>query len=434
MSSQNRQKKDPDSKSKKKNRCSTCKRGFGNEKFLRCSVCLSFFQCLECYSIGYCSERHAVNHTMLVMDSEPDDGYTSDWNANEELLLLYGIKTYGIGNWPVISDFIGTKSALQAQIHYFAVFCDGSEAPYPPKRLIDPIPLPPPPNYKTTPRESLPSERSNRKINKTAEYQNCAEYSGYMPYRNEFEHEYNQNAEDIISMIDFTNVGDSESIFSAFCQSLSVYNEQLSERHFRTKIIEEWDIHHLPNVPGDSDVIDSRFLSGETPAEKAIDMMVLPLSQYFDKNKIVTVADALHKKEKILQQLNRFRSWIENGIKDQKEGELFDALNSVIESVGSAATQAKKWNAAISSFSSEIHEEKILSASLLTDEEICLCNSSNIPIEQYNVLKDLILREGIIRGSMTKSAIKQMCYVEDSSIDAIIDHFSKKGWISVIKC
>jgi len=45
---------------------------------------------------------------------------TENWTAREELALLDGIETYGIGNWAEIEKNVGTKTKPECEFHYYA--------------------------------------------------------------------------------------------------------------------------------------------------------------------------------------------------------------------------------------------------------------------------------------------------------------------------
>lgn len=54
-----------------------------------------------------------------------------EWSAQEELLLVDGLRIYGIGNWEQIADHIGTKTKYQVGEHYLKVFVESDTWPLP---------------------------------------------------------------------------------------------------------------------------------------------------------------------------------------------------------------------------------------------------------------------------------------------------------------
>ena len=42
--------------------------------------------------------------------------------ADEEMLLLEGIDSYGLGNWSAVSKNVGSKTAAECRDHYFEIY------------------------------------------------------------------------------------------------------------------------------------------------------------------------------------------------------------------------------------------------------------------------------------------------------------------------
>ena len=42
--------------------------------------------------------------------------------ADEEMLLLEGIDSFGLGNWSAVSKNVGSKTAAECRDHYFEIF------------------------------------------------------------------------------------------------------------------------------------------------------------------------------------------------------------------------------------------------------------------------------------------------------------------------
>ncbi|KAJ6848749.1 transcriptional adapter ADA2 [Iris pallida] len=55
----------------------------------------------------------------------------SDWNADEEILLLEGIEMYGLGNWAEVAEHVGTKNRDQCIDHYITAYMNSPCYPFP---------------------------------------------------------------------------------------------------------------------------------------------------------------------------------------------------------------------------------------------------------------------------------------------------------------
>ncbi|KAK0462629.1 uncharacterized protein EV420DRAFT_1619133 [Desarmillaria tabescens] len=120
-----------------------------------------------------------------------------------ELLLLKGIATQGFGNWKKIAEHIGTRSKEEVEKHYNEVYIDSQTWPIPKMDLqfdVDPVEFQarkrrriqalndtPPPPLKHGP-VSLPG---------------IHEIQGFFPGRLEFEHEIDNEAEDLVKDLEF---------------------------------------------------------------------------------------------------------------------------------------------------------------------------------------------------------------------------------------
>lgn len=48
--------------------------------------------------------------------------FSPDWGADEELLLISGLITFGLGNWLEVAGYIGTRTKEECEKHYYEVF------------------------------------------------------------------------------------------------------------------------------------------------------------------------------------------------------------------------------------------------------------------------------------------------------------------------
>ncbi|KAG5646232.1 hypothetical protein DXG03_004059 [Asterophora parasitica] len=129
--------------------------------------------------------------------------FTEDWGADEELLLVTGIASQGVGNWRKIAEHVGTRTKEEVEKHYNEVYVDSPDWPLPAMDRefdIDPEEFqerkrrristmnamaPPPPKVAPT---SAPG---------------IHEIATFLPGRLEFEHELDNDAEDIVKDLEF---------------------------------------------------------------------------------------------------------------------------------------------------------------------------------------------------------------------------------------
>ena len=104
-------------------KCVYCHTDIIHHLRIQCQDCSSssssFNLCLNCYSSGVEINSHKSNHSYRINDCIYYPLFQKDWNVLEELLLLEGIEKYGLGNWKVISEYLGTKTSKVCENHYW---------------------------------------------------------------------------------------------------------------------------------------------------------------------------------------------------------------------------------------------------------------------------------------------------------------------------
>jgi transcriptional adapter 2-alpha len=227
-------------------------------------TCSDYDLCVPCFTEAKHTRDHQpATHPYRVIEQHSIPVYTEDWGADEELLLLEGAETYGLGSWADIADHIGgCRTKEEVRDHYIETYVDSDTFPLPvhasprDRALIDEIP-----------REEFQARKKRRieerkeatknappappKQKPTASVPACHEVQGYMPGRLEFETEYFNEAEEAVQHMQF-DPGDGavpmspeqEQEFDLKMLIFKVYNERLTARVERKKIIFE---HNLLN-------------------------------------------------------------------------------------------------------------------------------------------------------------------------------------------
>ncbi|KIM69612.1 hypothetical protein SCLCIDRAFT_1208081 [Scleroderma citrinum Foug A] len=159
--------------------------------------------CPTCFCAGKEFKKHRRSHRYRVIELHSYPIFSPDWGADEELLLIEGISKAGLGNWQMVAEHVGTRTKEEVEEHYNSVYIDSVNWPLPSVDIkfdIDPDEfhqrkrrrmvamnthiLPPP----KVPPTSAPGVH---------------EIATFLPGRLEFEHELDNEAEELIKDLEF---------------------------------------------------------------------------------------------------------------------------------------------------------------------------------------------------------------------------------------
>lgn len=107
--------------------CSYCKRDITQQFRSHCVNCSTeespYELCADCFSVGTNAAPHSNTHKYRIVDCIDIPIFKNDWTAAEELLLLEGIEKHGMGNWKIVSEYIGgSKNTNQVESHYWETY------------------------------------------------------------------------------------------------------------------------------------------------------------------------------------------------------------------------------------------------------------------------------------------------------------------------
>ncbi|XP_015173769.1 PREDICTED: transcriptional adapter 2-alpha-like isoform X1 [Polistes dominula] len=217
--------------------CYACKSNL-KEPYVRCAVCTNVELCPSCFSKGCEIGDHKNDHDYVITKNEFELINGSGWTAKQELELLSVIQECGFGNWIDVSKRIEGKTMEECKAHYLEHFIDNQSLPGLPKIketkaslfASEPIPY----LFKLHDLEEPPRFASDSL--------NCRMLAGYNPARSDFEVNFDNHAEHIVSQLNYNEFDTDDEKINKLGQSLQVaivqaYNNRLRERKRRWKII-----------------------------------------------------------------------------------------------------------------------------------------------------------------------------------------------------
>ncbi|KAJ7905241.1 hypothetical protein B0H14DRAFT_2659510 [Mycena olivaceomarginata] len=159
--------------------------------------------CPPCFCAGKEFRNHLRSHAYRVIEFNSYPIFAADWGADEELLLIKGIGSHGLGNWKKIAEHVGTQTKEEVEKHYNSVYVDSPDWPLPRMDLKFDIA---PEQFQEAKRRRI-TEMNAMPIAPPKAAPTSApgihEIATFLPGRLEFEHELDNEAEDLVKDLEF---------------------------------------------------------------------------------------------------------------------------------------------------------------------------------------------------------------------------------------
>lgn len=443
--------------------CNYCRKDITECVRIKCSVCTDFDLCVECFSVGVEITPHKNFHEYQVMDNMHFPLFDEAWGADEEILLLEAIEMYGLGNWNDVSDHVGTKNWLECKNHYFDTYINVPSAPLPDlSKVLTTQAMVQQLNKKSREGKSERAAISNKTIPKLVvpptpsnNELHCAlvDNLGYMKNRNEFETEYENDAELVIRDITFDD--DDEPNDKELKQKvLELYNKKLDERVRLRKFILDNNLldykriqqHDRRRPKEDRDLYN----------KMRVFLQVLPRKEYDE------LLVGLVKERQLRRRIEVLQNWRKQGVKTVAEGELFEVENqrrsntqkrakeagNYYDKPGARAgtTRRERYIARERDESTLARLDKLKSrprkpgqpldlegqpgVELLSVRERQVCSTVRILPKQYMVIKDTLLAEYAKCGHLNKTVARALVKIDVNKTARLFEFFEQSGWIN----
>lgn len=430
--------------------CDVCSSDCTNRIRIKCAICTDYDLCVPCFALGSATLDHKPWHDYQIIEQNTYPIFDRNWGADEELLLIQGCETFGLGNWADIADHIGHRSKEEVGEHYNQIYLESSDYPLPEmsknfddvlpqqflqerKRRLEErksIPLPPP---KLKPSASVPL---------------CHEVQGYMPGRLEFDHEAENEAEVPIKDMIF-DPEDSAGDIELKLTILDIYNLRLTTRAERKRVLIANNLlEYRKNIAA-----DKRKSKEEKEYVRKINAFV----------RIMTPRDFEEFSADILTELRcririqQLQNWRRNGITSLEDGNKYEKDKLIRQAhyqrmgngsglaVRSLAAQQINSSNGIRKLATPQPDYKpkintgnarapldISNATdfeLLSPEEKQLCSTLRILPKPYLAIKTQLMKEAIkSNGVLKKKDARQFLKIDVNKASKIFEFFVQMGW------
>ena len=261
--------------------------------------------------------------------------FDRDWGADEELLLIEGAETYGLGSWADIADHIGGfREKDEVRDHYLQTYVDSPYFPLPKRCSPHDCEL-----ANEIPREEFQSQKKRRiedrreaaknapalqpKTKPTASVPSCHEIQGFMPGRLEFETEFANEAEEAVQHMQFDpgdgvnpKTGELEPEMELKMTVMDIYNSRLTQRADRKKVIFE---HNLLEYRENTKLEKKRSKDEKDLVQKA-----KPFARMMNRQDFEDFCQGLVDEQNLRQAIAQLQEWRSLKIGDLRSGEKFE--------------------------------------------------------------------------------------------------------------
>lgn len=318
--------------------CDVCSADITSTVRIRCahSACNEYDLCVQCFSKGSSSNAHQpATHPFRVIEQNSFPIFDQEWGADEEMLLIEGAETYGLGSWADIADHIGGyRQKDEVRDHYLKVYVDSPSFPLPKRCSPHDMDL-----ANEITREEFQARKKRRiedrreaaknaptlqpKTKPTASVPACHEIQGYMPGRLEFETEYQNEAEEAVQLMQFDpgdginpRTGDLEPEMELKLTVMDIYNCRLTQRAERKKVIFE---HNLLDYRENTKSEKKR-----SKEEKDLLNRAKPFARMMNQDDFDQFCQGLIDELNLRQAITQLQEWRGLRIGDLKSGEKYE--------------------------------------------------------------------------------------------------------------
>ncbi|KAK3094064.1 hypothetical protein FSP39_023693 [Pinctada imbricata] len=217
--------------------CSYCQSEISGYRVV-CSECPDIELCLQCFSCGAELGTHKRDHSYRISNGSPIGAFevAKIWTLSEETMLLDAVEQYGFGNWEDVANHVESKNAEECQDHYITFYVQGSigkETIFPDaKNIIQDHTCPH--GGPLSPSITTPVNPIELSIQEQHEL-------GYMPFRDDFEREHDNDAETVISSL-ANNYDDEDIDIAVKLTQVEKYRTRLKERERRKRLAREYNL------------------------------------------------------------------------------------------------------------------------------------------------------------------------------------------------
>ncbi|KAK9471707.1 uncharacterized protein V1510DRAFT_419396 [Dipodascopsis tothii] len=432
--------------------CDICSCDCTNLVRIHCAVCPDYDLCVKCFASGASSSTHKPYHDYFVVEQHAYPIFVEDWGADEELLMIEGSQTCGLGNWQDVADHIGGRSKEEVDKHYLEVYLKSDSYPLPNmKRKFEITPS----EFAQRKKARLDARRSQTamplpKQKPTASVPSCHEVQGYMPGRLEFETEHENEAELSVKDMVF-DPEDGEAEVELKLTVLDIYYSRLTSRAERKRCMLQHDLlDYRKNMANEKK---------RTRDERELMNKIKPFVRIMNYKDFKDFSDSILEEHQTLKRIAELQEYRQNGIttleaaakyEQDKTQRALMQRNSI--GLGSSLAGGRYSSSGLSgsgrmrdaSSTPELNNKTFkkpvanpldishaADIDLLSPAEQALCSQLRILPKPYLVIKETLFRELLRTGGILKKrTARELIKIDVNKTARIYEFFQNQRWLS----
>ena len=408
-------------------KCVNCLEINPREVKIKCEECPGdLLLCLECFSCGVEVGQHKKNHSYSFYDPASFPLFTPDWCAADELQLLEALEEFGYGDWEQCTRYLSDRTPGEICSHFEEFYLSGVIANYLKDVLRDPA------GKSCLLSPSLTVTPMRVEVNKT----DCLEL-GYLPKRDDFEREYDNSAEELISKLVATHNDEPIEAKLKFTQ-VQIYNKRLKDRALRKKIAREYGLV--------CDKQRTAVVKGKKMDQKELRSKLLPFARFMTCTQFDKLACGITKSEKLKEKIAELLAFRNQGVTKMNDSREYEVRRMQREKrrreekIGNTPPKRLSFNSMKSIECTSKSEKEVGEFSdfkSLSKNEKDLCSSLQLTPQKYMSAKMCIIREKLHRDLGLPSNSKSSRFADSamnlSSVEKlrITEYLRSAGFISL---
>ncbi|KAH9515332.1 Transcriptional adapter 2-beta [Bulinus truncatus] len=303
-------------------RCNYCQNEiFGHR--LRCTECVDFDLCLQCFSLGAELATHRREHSFAIKNDQGPCIFEDSerWSLAEENMLLDAVEQYGFGNWNGAAAHLESRTSAECEDHYRRFYINGVVG----DATLQEVPRPSITDHTSangalagplSPSLTIPITPLDIGLQQQQEL-------GYMPFRDDFEREYDNEAETLVSSLTINNDEDDTDTAIKLAQ-ICKYRLRLQERERRKRIAGEYGLiaAGVPAISKSAKTPHSKKKFGKTGRE--LQERLKPFSQFHTRAEHQTLFSNIKREKEIKARIKELIRLRKNGITKLDEEDVFE--------------------------------------------------------------------------------------------------------------